>query len=401
MMIRWLLYLLAIAPGFAAGPRWVNLSSKNGELPVPGESTQQTGALAADLDRDGAADFVISFRQKAPALAWYRFNGKGWDRFVVEPEFLSVEAGGAAYDIDGDGDLDIVFGCDARCNQLWWWENPYPKFDPKVPWKRHTIKASGANQHHDQIFADLEGTGQAQLVFWNQKAKTLFLAPIPRDPRNTGPWPLEVIYSGAAGEEVESAARYAEGLDAADIDGDGRPDLVAGNSWFKYRDGQFTPTRIGTIAGRIRAGRFKPGKYPQVVIAPGDGSGPLKFYECEGDPMRAASWKGRALLDRDMVHGHTLDIGDIDGDGHLDIFAAEMAKWTEKRPDPDNPHATAWILYGDGRGNFRATVFKEGHGWHEGRLADLNGDGRLDILNKPYNWEAPRIDVWLQMGPLR
>jgi len=29
--------------------------------------------------------------------------------------------------------------------------------------------------------------------------------------------------------------------------------------------------------------------------------------------------------------------------------------------------------------------------------ADLNGDGRLDILDKPYNWNAPRVDVWLQL----
>ena len=36
--------------------------------------------------------------------------------------------------------------------------------------------------------------------------------------------------------------------------------------------------------------------------------------------------------------------------------------------------------------------------FHEGRLADLDGDGDLDILNKPYTWEAPRVDVWLNNG---
>lgn len=28
-----------------------------------------------------------------------------------------------------------------------------------------------------------------------------------------------------------------------------------------------------------------------------------------------------------MVHGHTLEVGDLDGDGRLDIFAAQMARW--------------------------------------------------------------------------
>lgn len=32
---------------------------------------------------------------------------------------LAVEAGGAFYDIDGDGDLDISFGGDASSNEIW------------------------------------------------------------------------------------------------------------------------------------------------------------------------------------------------------------------------------------------------------------------------------------------
>ena len=39
-------------------------------------------------------------------------------------------------------------------------------------------------------------------------------------------------------------------------------------------------------------------------------------------------------------------------------------------------------------------------GFHEARVADLNGDGKLDILSKPYNWETPRLDVWLNQGPI-
>ena len=99
---------------------------------------------------------------------------------------------------------------------------------------------------------------------------------------------------------------------------------------------------------------------------------------------------------RDVVHGHSLQIADIDGDGNLDIFAAEMAKWTESRKDPDNPQAKAWIFFGDGQGHFRETTFSTGIGFHEARVADLNGNGRMDILDKPYNWDAPRVDVWLQ-----
>ena len=37
-----------------------------------------------------------------------------------------------------------------------------------------------------------------------------------------------------------------------------------------------------------------------------------------------------------------------------------MAKRTEERKDPDNTNATAWILFGDGKGNFRTTIFSTG-----------------------------------------
>ena len=384
-----LLFIVAATMSLAATPRWQHLSSKTGDLPVPGESTQQTGVVVADFDQDGLNDFVLSFRQKPPALVWYRRARQGWTRQVIEQEYLTVEAGGAVHDIDSDGDLDLVFGGDWQSQKVWWWENPYPQYDPAISWKRHTIKDGGEKQHHDQIFGDFLGTGKAQLAFWNQGAKKLFLAEIPHEPRTASAWTYTEIFSGERGE----------GIAAADIDGDGKRDLLAGSYWFKHSGGSiFKPVRVASNGGLIAAARLKAGRYPQIVISSGDGVGPLMWYECAGDPSEPSAWVGHDLAGRDVVHGHSLQIADIDQDGNLDVFCAEMAKWTEKRSDPDNPGATAWIFYGDGKGGFTKREFATGFGFHEARVADLDGDGDHDVLDKPYNWEVPRIDVWLQNG---
>ena len=125
---------------------------------------------------------------------------------------------------------------------------------------------------------------------------------------------------------------------------------------------------------------------------------PPGVIECVGKPEKGEDWKSHDLLDREVVHGHTLQLGDVDGDGNLDIFLAEMAKWREKEAESDHPKATAWLFYGDGQGNFTRSEVSVGQGWHEGRLADLDGDGDLDFLNKPYTWDAPRVDAWLNVG---
>lgn len=377
-------------------PVWQHLSSKRGELPPPpGGSRQQTGAVVADFDGDGVNDFLLSFRQKPPALVWYRRHATGWDPWVIEPDYLTLEAGGAVHDIDGDGDLDVVFGGDWQSSHVWWWENPAPGFAPGTSWKRHRVKTGGRNQHHDQCFGDFLGTGKPQLAFWNQQARTLFLAEIPAQPRTAESWPLtEVIAGTSAG-----SAPYAEGLSAFDVDADGRVDLLAYHTWFRRTEGRsFQPVPLAREGGLIFAGHFKPTRVPQIVISPGDGQGRVMLYECAGDPAVPSDWKGRDLIGREVIHGHSLQLGDVNRDGHLDLVVAEMAQWREQERTPDHPQATAWVLYGDGQGNFRKTELVVGHGWHEARLADLDGDGDLDLLNKPYTWETPRVDVWLNLG---
>jgi hypothetical protein len=170
-----------------------------------------------------------------------------------------------------------------------------------------------------------------------------------------------------------------------DMNADGILDIVAGGRWFQYSEAGFIEHIIDAsyTFTRSAAGQLIEGGKPEVVLVVGDGLGPLVMYE-----WQEGLWKSTVLIDT-VDNGHTLDIVDFDGDGHLDIFNAEM------RFGEGNPDAEVRILLGDGKGHFSKHVVARGIGVHEGRIIDLDGDGDLDILGKPYTWEAPRLDIWI------
>ena len=372
----------AVSASYDYNITWTHLSTKDGDIQGP-EAAEQTASLIIDVDRDGLNDFIIGSRNKGSSLFWFKKDPAGWKRYLIEKETLPIEAGGTFYDIDGDGDQDIVFGGDWQSNKVWWWENPYPVYGPGTPWKRYEIKNSGANQHHDQIFGDFDGDGKAELVFWNQNAKKLFLSDIPTNPKKTQVWPYK---------EIWSSGTVAEGLGKGDIDKDGKVDLIAAGRWFKHTGGtNYIPYLIDDSQrnSRIALGDLKQGGNLELVMVPGDKIGRLKWYECKGNPKDPGCWVGHDLLGFDVDHGHSLAVADINNDGKQDIFAAEM------RLKGGNPDAKNWMFFGDGNGLFQKKLISEGIGNHESRLGDLDGDSDIDILGKPYNWDTPRIDIWL------
>jgi hypothetical protein len=349
-------------------PEW----NIQGGIQAPNQGNEQTASLILDIDLDGISDFVITERTQSPSVVWYRSTGKTWERKIIEDTPLKIEAGGDYLDIDRDGDPDIVFGGDARSNQIWWWENPFPHFGGK--WERHLIKDQGRNKHHDQLFGDFDHDGKAELVSWNQHDSLLLMFEIPVDPRTSGPWEYTAIYRGEPRDE---------GLAAADINLDGKQDIVGAGKWFEYNEGvKFTSHLIdaGMNFSRAAAGQLVAGGHPEVVFSPGDADGDAKWYE-----WKRGRWISHSL--GYVVHGHTLQLADLNRDGKQDIFIGEMGN------PGDGDKADLMIWYGDGKGHFRKMIIRTGQGIHEGRIGDLNGDRVLDILVKPYNHHSPLVEV--------
>jgi hypothetical protein len=179
-----------------------------------------------------------------------------------------------------------------------------------------------------------------------------------------------------------------EGLAIADVDGDGQDDIVGAGFWFKHSGGvDYTPNEIDASMAftRVVVADFAEGGRPEVVFDSGDVIGDLRLYEWDG-----VTWVSRNLLPQSR-YGHSLNVGDINGDGHLDLLSAEM-KFT------DSPDPVTRVLYGDSAGGFVIDEVARGIGNHESKLADLDGDGDLDILGKPFRADAPGLNIWINEG---
>lgn len=109
-------------------------------------------------------NFVIASYEK---IAWFQRTANGWKRYAVEngTKGVRIEAGGDFYDIDGDGDPDVIIG-EHRGKQ----EKPVVLFENVnvgAMWKQHVIDKGHKNtvDHHDGTQpVDLDGDGDLDIT---------------------------------------------------------------------------------------------------------------------------------------------------------------------------------------------------------------------------------------------
>ena len=174
--------------------------------------------VPADLDGRHGPDLAVASKNQGATIGWLEAPAAprdlgAWRHHVLRPAGWIMSL--FAVDLDGDGDRDILFS-DRRepRSGLGWLENPGPArvADPAA-WKEHSIGAAGLNPMFID-FADLDGDGRPEVIAAVQ-------------PRRIG------IFRGAASGgwraqwlTLEGEIGTMKAVTAADLNRDGRTDLV-------------------------------------------------------------------------------------------------------------------------------------------------------------------------------
>jgi hypothetical protein len=247
---------------------------------------------------------------------------------------------------------------------------------------------------HDLISADIDGDGHPEIICMSDQ-NNLRWYKIPADPT-------------AAWERHDIGPAVHAGLSVGDLDGDGDLDIVRTNVWFENVNGDGTRWQVRPIGPNSPPPPdFQPyfafdATISFVCDVNGDGKQDIVFVDAEIPGGKVwwmenldglgRAWKRHEIYTWEAGDGprrgayHSLLVGDLDGDGDLDVFSCEM----EGVPGEAAPRYYIWENV-DGRGEeWREHIILDANlGGHAAVMGDVTGNGLPDIVAKPWN---PRKD---------
>lgn len=344
---------------------------------------------AFDVDSDGNLDIVCG--------AWW-YKNPTWERHVIPGVAQVINA----YDLDHDGKLELI-GIKAKpqadgfynalTSELVWLKATDLDNDQ---WEMHSIGTGDGDWPHGNVVAPILPGGRIGLVcgYHEHKQNPPQIFEMPDDPRQ--PWPKRVIADIPYGEEMK----------AFDLDGDGKLDIVAGPYWIEnLGDGRFTPHLL-IDADLLKSMNLEMISRLAITDVNGDGRpdilftvedvdwnvhkaffSPVGWLENTGD-LRDGKFNVHII---DKVRSpHSISVADLDGDGKMEVIVGEH--------DPFKPYRSQCRLYAykqaDSKGiTWARTTLDDRFEHHDGAKAVELSRGKLAIIS--HGWMEPSyVHIW-------
>ena len=260
---------------------------------------------------------------------------------------------------------------------------------PAAQFAKPITYGAGSGGAYGLAFADVNEDGTPDLLVGNVSNSTIG------------------VMLGKPGGTFDPAVTYGSGgwapisVAAADVNGDGHLDLVATNECVSIQNshcvgGGLVAVLLGNGDGTFQtAVVYDSGAYDAISVAVADVNADNKLdlvvanecvtKTCDSGHGQVAvllgkgdgTFKKAVLYDSGGFNALSVEAADLNGDGHPDLVVANACKEFSNCSD-----GLAAVLMGNGDGSFQtaATYVSGGSGLDSASLADVNGDGRLDLL---------------------